>query len=338
MSIIQRAYNKLVRESDDLARQLAGTTGLYDHFYKHARGGRILVYHGICQRDHTRFNPIFLKQKTLETHFRFYKKYFNVVSLDQVFNQQLSNEKFNVCLTFDDGFANNHKYVLPLLEQYQLPATFFITGIRDAGYDILWNDFLNIITHYGPDTLKYKNDSYTRNRYGRYVLEKTGEALVDLLRGSDFAAKKEMMQLLSAVYDFRSNPEDDDYWRQMTESQIREMAASSYATIGCHGYYHNDLAKISVQQAKEEMIRSKKYLEIIIGKEIKAIAFPYGTYTKEVKEEAKQAGFTQLLAAEHLVAGDENDPSVRTRFTINPFIQAHTQLQATIKGNYAHWN
>jgi peptidoglycan/xylan/chitin deacetylase (PgdA/CDA1 family) len=338
MSIINRAYSKLIRESDDMARQLAGATGLYDHFYKNARGGRILIYHGICQGDHTKFNPIFLKQKTLESHFRFYKKYFNVVSLEEVFTEQLSADKFNVCLTFDDGFANNHKYVLPLLEQYQLPATFFITGIRDAGYDILWNDFLNIITRYGPDTLKYKNDSYIKNRHGSYVSERAGESLGDQLRTSDFAAKKEMMQLLSSVYDFRSNAEDDDYWKQMTESQIRELSASRYATIGCHGYYHNDLAKISVQQAREEMIRSKKYLEIIIGKEIKAMAFPYGAYTKEVKEEAKQAGFTQLLAAENIVPGDENDPAIHTRLTINPFIQAHTQLQATIKGNYAHWN
>lgn len=338
MSIINRAYNKLLRESNDMARQLAGSTGLYDHFYKSARGGRILVYHGICQKDHIRFNPIFLKQKTLEAHFRFYKKYFNVVSLDDVFNQQPSTDQFNICLTFDDGFANNHKYVLPLLEQYQLPATFFITGIRDAGYDILWNDFLNIITRYGPDTLKYKNDSYIKNRYGRYVSEKTGEALADLLRSSDFAAKKEMMQTLTSISDFRNNPEDDDYWQQMTENQIRELSASKYATIGCHGYYHNDLAKLPLQQAREEMIRSKKYLEIIVGKEIKAMAFPYGSYTSDVKEAAKQAGFTQLLAAENLVSGDESDPSIRTRFTINPFIQVHTQLQATIKGNYAHWN
>lgn len=338
MSIINRVFNKLVRESDDVARQIAGATGLYDHFYKNARGSRILIYHGICEKDHTRFNPIFLKQKTLESHLRFYKKYFNVVSLDELFNQQLSQDRFNVCLTFDDGYANNHKYVLPLLEQYQVPATFFITGIRDAGYDILWNDFLNIITHYGPDTLKYKNDSYIKNRYGRYVSEKTGTALVDILRSEDFASKKEMMQLLSSVYDFRSNREDDDYWQQMTEGQIRELAASQWASIGCHGYYHNDLAKISVQQAKEEMIRSKKYLEIIIGKEIKAMAFPYGTYTKEVQEEAKNAGFTQLLGAEQLIPGDENDPSAMSRFTINPFIKVHTQLQATIKGNYSHWN
>jgi peptidoglycan/xylan/chitin deacetylase (PgdA/CDA1 family) len=337
MSIVKRAYAKLIRESDDTIRQLAGTTGFYNQFYKNARGCRILLYHGICQSDHTRFNPIFLKQRTLESHLRFYKEHFNLVSLDDVFHKRLADDKFNICLSFDDGYANNYKYVLPLLQQYKVPAAFFVTGIRDAGYDILWNDFLNIATKYGPETLRYKNDAYSRNRFGRYVSSTNREALADQLRASDFTGKKEMMQLLSPLVDFKNDAADLDYWQQMNESQIRELSASPFATIGCHGYYHNDLAKIPLQQAKEEMIRARKYLEIITGKEIKSLAFPYGSYTREVKEEAQNAGYSQLLAADYLLPADEKDTTIRQRFTINPFIHVHTQMQAIIKGDYAHW-
>ena len=33
-----------------------------------------------------------------------------------------------VCITFDDGYADNHRFVLPLLLEHQLSATFFVTA------------------------------------------------------------------------------------------------------------------------------------------------------------------------------------------------------------------
>ena len=122
---------------------------------KKARGSRILVYHGICREKPFQFNTLFITIKTLENHLRFYKKYFNIVSLDDYYQQKFSAEKYNICLSFDDGFANNYKYVLPLLEQYEIPAHFFITGIRDTGYDILWNDLLSIANKHGSADLTH---------------------------------------------------------------------------------------------------------------------------------------------------------------------------------------
>lgn len=316
---------------------MAGMFGLYNNYYKKARGSRILIYHGICLEDHTRFNPIFLKLKTFESHLKFYKRYFNVLSLDDFYNQRFSNDRFNICISFDDGYANNHKYVLPLLEKYQLPATFFITAICEAGYDILWNDFLGIFSKYGPRTLKYKNDSYTRNRFGRYISVTNGKALADILRSGDFDVKKEMMEILSPLISFRKNRKDVDYWLQMTTNQVCELAASKWATIGSHGYYHNDLSRIPLQDARTEMIRSKRFLENIINKEVQALAFPYGAYTKEVVQEAKQAGFSQLLNMDFLFPDDQADTFMRERFTINPFISVHNQMRAIIKGRYENY-
>lgn len=53
-----------------------------------------MIYHGICIDDHTRFNPIFLKLKMFEEHIKFYKKHFNVISLDDYYEQKFSNDKF----------------------------------------------------------------------------------------------------------------------------------------------------------------------------------------------------------------------------------------------------
>lgn len=301
-----------------------------DRLYSDARGARILIYHGICLKDHTRYNAIFLREKTFEEQLKYYTKYFNVISLDDYYHQRFRDDKFNLCLTFDDGYANNHKYVLPLLEQYQVPATFFVTGIRDAGFDILWNDFLAIVNKHGPSKLEFNNEHFRKSRSG-YVSEITGNSLKSLLHSAGFDAKKEMMQALPP---FRKRDIDSDYWLQMTPEQINALSASPFVTIACHGYYHNDLSKIPIQQARNEMLQSRQYLESITGKAINAIAFPYGSYSPAVITEAKSLGFKQLLAMDFLYPEDYTDPAMRERLTMNPFISVHNQLYAIISGKY----
>src|SRR6195952_4669913 len=169
MTLPQRIQAKISRETKYMGRDIGHLLGLDERFLRNSRGSRILIYNGICQTDHTRFNPIFLKLKTFERHLQFYQKYFNVVSLDDYYHGNFSNDKFNVCITFDDGYANNHKYVLSLLKKYQLPATFFVTAIRDAGHDILWNDFLGIIGKYGPKEISYKKERFQKGHFNRYI-------------------------------------------------------------------------------------------------------------------------------------------------------------------------
>jgi peptidoglycan/xylan/chitin deacetylase (PgdA/CDA1 family) len=336
MSLPQKIARKIYRESKYLVREGGYRLGLYRRFYRSARGCRILIYHGLCKEDPTRFNPIFLTKARFEDHLRFYKKYFNVISLDDYYAQKFSDQRFNICLTFDDGFANNYKYVLPLIEKYQMPATFFVTAIRAAGYDILWNDFLGIISKYGPEQMTYKRKLYRKNRGNKYICVTDGISLVDKLRNAGFTEKAEMMRLLYPLVPFKINPADVDYWLQMTPREIRKLAASPYVTIGAHGYYHNDLARIKISDTAEELILSKQYLENVIRRKIKSFAFPYGSYNPDVVEAAKGAGYKQLLAMDFKFPGDNNDPALLERFTVNPFISTHNQMYAIIKRRYEH--
>lgn len=297
---------------------------------KNARGVRILLYHGVCKIDPFRFNTIFIDLKKFEAQLKLFRQYFNVISLNEIYDHKYDEKKFNVCLSFDDGFANNYKYVLPLLEKYEMPASFFITGIREAGYDILWNDVLSIANKYGPAKISLNGKDFIKGKDGRYVSTTSSQLLAEILRGSDFDGKKEMIQPFMSLKD----KADNDYWLQMTEAQIRELSSSKWVTIGCHGYYHNDLAKIPISVASIEMMRSKQFLEKIIGKEIDAIAFPYGSYSQALVTEAKNIGFTKILATDFLFPVDANETTMKERLTINPFISNINQLHAIIAGKY----
>ncbi|MBS1597818.1 MAG: polysaccharide deacetylase family protein [Bacteroidetes bacterium] len=304
-------------------------------FFDEARGARIVLYHGICIDDPLRFNNIFLPVNTFREHIRFYKEHFNIISLDDFYQQRFSDDRFNICISFDDGYANNYRYVLPLLEQLKVPATFFITSIREAGYDILWNDFIGILGKYGPEKIEFRNEVFVKRRANQYVSVKTGEELKEMIRAQGFGIKKEMMETLYPLVSFRKNQSEEDYWLQMTEQEIFYLSNSKWATIGCHGYYHNDLAAIDIHDVETEMIQSKKYLERITGKRINSVAFPYGSYSRAVIDSAKKIGFTQLLATDFLLEEDRIDPSMRERFTVNPFISVNNQMIANIKGSYA---
>jgi peptidoglycan/xylan/chitin deacetylase (PgdA/CDA1 family) len=293
-----------------------------------------VVYHGICASDPTRFNSLFLTKKTFEQHLQFYKKYFHVVSLEDYYLARFSEERFNICLTFDDGFANNYKYVLPLIEAYKLPATFFVTGIRDAGYDILWNDCVALAQKFGPVKFQFGKEVFIKNARGGYVSRVDGRQLKEMLRGESFKTKADLMKILEPWLPAQVKNTVTDYWQQMTLAEIQELSHSRFATIGCHGYYHNDLARHGFEDVKTELIRSKQLLENAIQKKVDSLAFPYGSYSRETVNIAKSVGFRKLLAAEFFFPDDPSDPAMRERFILNPYISVNNQMLATIHGKY----
>lgn len=327
-------YHKALPKSKNIVRDIAWATGLDNGWLKNARGHRIAVYHGIVNRVYKKFEPIYLTVKTFENQLKFYKKHFNIVSLEDYYAGKFSKDKFNLCLSFDDGYANNFECVLPLLEKYQVPATLFITGIREAGYDILWNDFLRMAGKYGPSTIDFQGEYYRKNRNWKYLRISDKIPLKDVLRNSGFDLKRQFMKEVKPLL---SNhwKDEKEYCLQLSEEQIKTMSLSPWVNFGSHGYYHNDLTRISADEAFEELKASKKYIENLIQKEVKAIAFPYGTYNHEIIQLAEKASYSQLLALDFNEKADESISSLRERMVIDPSISANNQARAFIKGKYA---
>lgn len=334
MGIIRKIWSKLSREYRYLQRDLAARLGMHETFFRKTGGNRILIYHGVCQKDPAKFNTLFVTARMFEKHLQLYKKYFHIISLDDFFEKKFDDTKFNICLTFDDGFANNYKYVRPLLEKYQVPATFFVTAIRKEGYNILWNDFLTISSVTGPRAFAFNGESFYKNHQNTYISSHTKKTLSDRLREMNFDKKKQMMKSLGGAEGFVNPFETEDYWLQMTGEQIREAARSAFITIGSHGYYHNDLGKIPVGETAWELRESKLFLQELTGKQVTQMAFPYGSYTPEAVSEALRAGYEKILATEFQSVEDNDNDAMRERMGINPFITAHNQVYAIIKGRY----
>jgi peptidoglycan/xylan/chitin deacetylase (PgdA/CDA1 family) len=318
-----------------------GRLGLNERLFREARGARIVAYHGICRSDPGRFNSLFVDAATFERHLQFYAEYFQVLSLDDYYAGRFSDARFNICLTFDDGFANNYNYAIPTMAKYGIPAAFFVTGISEAGYPILWNDWLSMMQRYGPSELALPGGPAFIRKRGRYRGVGTGlgeryqpaggEGLRERLQAGDFREKE---LLIRSVGSPAWMQEHEEYWLQMTEKQLRLLAGHPLVTIGCHGYYHNDLGRIPLSRAAEELRRNREYLNRITNAAINALAFPYGSYTMELILEAKRMGFDRLLALDLRFPADAAEVSLRPRMVINPFITLHNQMTAIIHGKY----
>lgn len=311
-----------------MRRQAGWTLGRARPTIFSATGHRILCYHGVCRKDPFRYNTLFITARKLEDQLRFFKDHFHLLSLQECFSGKIPPENFSLALSFDDGFRNNYRYVWPLLEKYQVPATFFVTAIRETGADILWNDALSIAFRGGLEKITIGKEPFSRTRKGFFSAD--GRLLNDYLRFTTFGAKEEMLRQCQTFVE----QVDPDYWQQLTETELREMAASPLVTIGSHGFFHNDLARIPLQDAILEMQQSRKWLQEITGQPIEGIAFPYGSFHASLIEAAIAVGFTQCYGTELPTANSHPHPALRERLTINPFISTFNQAYAAITGHY----
>lgn len=322
---------KLARRYRHLVADWRGRFGLDQRLFREARGARLVVYHGICKSEPLRFNSLFVDLPAFENHLRFYAEYFHLLSLDDYFAGRFSDDRFNICITFDDGFANNYQYALPLMRRYSAPMAFFVTGTSERGDAFLWNDWLSYLQKYGPGFITFPDGTvYTRHK-GRYIAAHNGLALRDRLQNGDFAEKETLIRHLGPLPGMEAH---EEYWRQMSREQLRTLALDPLATIGCHGYYHNDLARIPLASAVEELRLARTYLDSLTRKPVHALAFPYGSYSRELVSAADELGFDQQLALDLLFPEDHPDPRLRPRMVINPYISITNQMTAIIHGNY----
>lgn len=96
------------------------------------RKNAILVYHSIG--DPTRFGNISVER--FRRDLTFLTARYDVVDLPDVLKQ---GRKKRVALTFDDGFSNFYDHAVPLLREFDCPATVFVSSefVGDANPDLL---------------------------------------------------------------------------------------------------------------------------------------------------------------------------------------------------------
>ncbi|MGI9473505.1 MAG: polysaccharide deacetylase family protein [Rubripirellula sp.] len=95
----------------------------------------VLFYHRVA--DHTP-NDWSTTRATFRSQIEYCRKHFDVVDLAEVQRRvrECESSSMSVAITFDDGYADNSDYALPLLVELGVPATYFVSTafVRDQRY------------------------------------------------------------------------------------------------------------------------------------------------------------------------------------------------------------
>lgn len=205
------------------------------------------------------------------------KRYFNVLPLTEAVErlQRKTLPPRAVCITFDDGYADNYEIALPILQRHQLHATFFIaTGYLDGGR--MWNDTLVEAVRVAGDTL-----DLTSLGLGTYALTdiaarvRAAKALLKLLK---YLQPAERMQKTAEIAAVIGQKLPDNL--MMTSAQLQALSKAGMA-IGAHTMSHPILLRVSDQESRREIEGSVSRLRELLGHDISTFAYPNGQPGKD---------------------------------------------------------
>jgi peptidoglycan/xylan/chitin deacetylase (PgdA/CDA1 family) len=207
----------------------------------------------------------------------------------------------SVCLTFDDGYADNFEVGRMLMEKFRISALFFIpTGFIETGVVPSWDRMAYSLKHtttpafdlppIGPFPMT-RIDGADRALAGSQLMEMFYTLPPDL--------RPRLVELVEAATGVSAGRPQSPLF--MSWDQIRELHAMGH-TIGAHTVNHPVMSTLSADDQRLELQRSRRTIEKHLGVPVELFAYPFGkrqrTFSDVTQKLVKEAGFLGAFANE----------------------------------------
>jgi peptidoglycan/xylan/chitin deacetylase (PgdA/CDA1 family) len=207
--------------------------------------------------DFKRFFEYFLNNK------------YNFISPDDVPGTIDTSPK-NILMTFDDGYFSN-SLIVPLLNEFKIPAIFFISTNHIKLNKIFW-----------PDTVfRYRKKQGISNYK---ILE---EQLFLKTKKHDYIDR-----YLVENFGNGSLKPISDIDRTFTPLELKKFSEEKYVHIGNHTSDHAILTNYEADEARKQIVQAQNDLLEITGKLPTYISFPNGNYSEDIVKISGDAGLT----------------------------------------------
>ena len=185
----------------------------------------------------------------------------------------LKQDSRYVMITFDDGYYNNTR-MLSLLEEYQVPAVFFITTGNIENQECFWWDVVHRERH--------------RQGLERTAISREQKALKKFHH-------QEILDRLHASFGADCLKPWSDTDRPMTVSELQQFASHPLVHIGNHTSSHYILDNYGADEVATQIDGGQQGLERLLGIAPTIIAYPNGNYSQAAIEHARKAGFKSAI-------------------------------------------
>jgi peptidoglycan/xylan/chitin deacetylase (PgdA/CDA1 family) len=242
-----------------------------------------------------------------------------------------------LCITFDDGYADNHDVALPILQRHGLTATFFVaTGYLDGG--VMWNDILSeTMRSASGDLLDLRSLNLSTDGIGCLDLSSPGArrtSLRRLLLSLKYLAPSQRSSLVNRIASVAGVALPVDL--MLGTDQVRSLHQAGM-DIGAHTVSHPILARVDEVQARSEIMDSKRCLEAIIDAPVSLFAYPNGKlgedYLPRDVSLVRDAGFAAAFTTEPGVSAQGSDMFQLPRYT--PWREGKWSFAAQMLKNFA---
>lgn len=231
---------------------------------------------------------------------RYLKENFALARLEEDWSRI---DKPAVVVTFDDGYADNALEALPILEELQVPATFFVaTGEIGGDREFWWDEVerLLLTERKYPSYLELQMDG----KAGRWETATPSQRarcyqeLLPLLR-RDLPESRERQLERLRLWAGAGEPGRVTH-RVISVEELCRLASSPQVTVGAHTVTHSSLSALTASRQREEIAGSKERLEELTGKPVELFSYPFGSrrdYTVETVSLCRESGFARTCSA-----------------------------------------
>ena len=283
---------------------------VYD-YQKYLSNEKIAIFllHGVIEKEDNDVRN-FNKKHILESEFdNFLSCLLDVgtaVSMDDILNfgngNPMPSKPF--AITFDDGFQNNLTVAAPILNKYQVPATFYVT-----------TDFIDRNLMSCKDRIDWAVEKTSITKINlpwltNEILFSSVESKVELLKEIRNKVKydrsidthklaDDIQKKLDLTLTYSNSSHID---KKLTWSELKYLSTLPGVTIGEHTHTHAVMSFLNDKDLNKEISKSLELIKKNIGITSRHYSYPEGLphcYNDRVISELKKQGIVACPTAEH---------------------------------------
>lgn len=199
-------------------------------------------------------------------------------------------------VTFDDGYADNAREALPILEAVGVPAAFFVsTGNIGSPREFWWDEIERCIESAPVAARRLELPTEEGSRAFPAATAEERRMLYDrlhpLLKAMPVPPRERALAALRAWAQVDEAGRESH--RPLSVAELQALAASPWAAIGAHSISHAPLARLTEQAQRMEIEASRSQLRGWIGRPVELFSYPFGgrsDYDRRAVELCRAAG------------------------------------------------